>query len=107
MPNTTRKIKYKVSQKVSFPISFFRCTEVSEDKNSTQICLDFSLPFFYIVPKLVQERAITYDEIFLALAVEGDILLPTPFLDLGFDGTIRWKSPAFKIFFQFAKHMKV
>jgi hypothetical protein len=33
-----------------------------------------------------------YDEIFYALAAEGDILLPKPFPDLGFDGVVKWKA---------------
>jgi hypothetical protein len=47
-----------------------------------------------------------YNEIFQALAVE-DGLLQKPFLDLSFDGVIRWKLPASEMFSQFAKHMKV
>jgi hypothetical protein len=43
------------------------------------------------------------DEIFQALAVEGNILLLKPFLDLGFDGVVRWKLLAKKTFYQFAK----
>jgi hypothetical protein len=42
-----------------------------------------------------------------ALAVDGDVLLQKPFLDLGFDGVVRWKLPASETFFQFAKHVKV
>jgi hypothetical protein len=34
-----------------------------------------------------------------ALAVEGDVLLPKPFLLYGFDGVVRWKSPASEMFF--------
>jgi hypothetical protein len=48
-----------------------------------------------------------YDEIFRALTVEADVLLPKPFLDLGFDGVVRWKTPASEMFFQFSKHVKV
>jgi hypothetical protein len=42
-----------------------------------------------------------YDEIFQAMAVEEDALLPKPFLDLGFNGVVRWKSPASGMFFSF------
>jgi hypothetical protein len=48
-----------------------------------------------------------YNEIFQALVVDGDALLPNPFLDLCFDGVIRWKLPATEMFYQFAKHVKV
>jgi hypothetical protein len=37
-------------------------------------------------PRLVQTLAIIYDEIFQALTIKGDDLLPKPFLHLGFDG---------------------
>jgi hypothetical protein len=50
-------------------------------KKSTWIPLDNSPLFFHTVSKLVQAFVITYDEIFQALAVEGDVLLPKPFLD--------------------------
>jgi hypothetical protein len=63
--------------------------------------------FFHIVPILVQALVIMCDEIFQTMAVEGDVLLLKPFLDLGFDGVIRWKSLAWEMFFQFAKHVKV
>jgi hypothetical protein len=43
--------------------------------------LDISPVFFSTVSKLVQALGITYDEIFQALAVEGDVLLPKSFLD--------------------------
>jgi hypothetical protein len=45
----------------------------------------------HTVPKLVQVHSITDDEVFQALATGGDILLPKAFLDLSFDGVIRWK----------------
>jgi hypothetical protein len=48
-----------------------------------------------------------YYEIFQALAVEGDVLFSKPFMDLGPDGIVRWKSPASEVFFQFAKHVDV
>jgi hypothetical protein len=44
-------------------------------------------------------RDLTYDEIFQALAVEQDVLLPKPLLNLGFDGVVRWKSPASEVLF--------
>jgi hypothetical protein len=56
--------------------------EVSEDKKITRICLDIGPPFFHTVSKLVQALVIIHDEIFEVLAVEGDVLLPKPFLDL-------------------------
>jgi hypothetical protein len=43
--------------------------------------LDISPLFFHIVSKLVQELVITCDEIFQALAAEGDVLHTKPFLD--------------------------
>jgi hypothetical protein len=46
--------------------------------------------FFHTVPKLVHALVVTYDESFQAQAVEGDFPLPKPFLDLGFDGVVRW-----------------
>jgi hypothetical protein len=55
--------------------------EVSGDKKSRRTSLDMILLFFCIVSKPVQALVITYDEIFQALAVEGDVLLPKPFLD--------------------------
>jgi hypothetical protein len=80
--------------------------EVSGDKKSRLICLDTNPLFFYIVPKFVQALVIMYDEIFQALMLEEDSLLPKPFLDLGFDSVIRRKSASYK-FFQFSKHLKV
>jgi hypothetical protein len=64
--------------------------------------------FFHIVPKLIQTPVITYNEIFQALAVEGDISLPKPFMDLGFDSVVRRtrKSLASEMIFQFAKHLQ-
>jgi hypothetical protein len=55
--------------------------EVNGDKKSTQISLDISPLFFHIFSTLDQALAITHDEVFHALAVEGDILLLKPFLD--------------------------
>jgi hypothetical protein len=52
--------------------------------------LDISLLFFHTVPELVQALVITYDDIFQGLTVEG-VLLPKPFLDLGFAGVFRCK----------------
>jgi hypothetical protein len=54
--------------------------------------LDISPLFSHIVAKLIQTSVITYDEIFQALAVK-DVLLPKPFLGLGFDGVFRRKTP--------------
>jgi hypothetical protein len=55
--------------------------EANADKKSTRMSLDTSSLFFHIVSKLVQALVITYDEIFQALAEEGDVLFPKPFLD--------------------------
>jgi hypothetical protein len=61
--------------------------------------LDISPLSFHIVPKLVQALVIiTYDDIFLALAVEEDILLLKTFPDLSFNGVIKWKSLASEMF---------
>jgi hypothetical protein len=68
--------------------------EVNGDKKSTRIHLGISPLFFHIVLKLVQALLIKCDEIFQAVAVKGDVLLPKPFLDLGFGGVFRLKSPA-------------
>jgi hypothetical protein len=56
--------------------------EVTGDKESTQISLDISPLFFHIISKLVQALVTTYNEVSQALAVEGDIPLSKPFLDL-------------------------
>jgi hypothetical protein len=50
--------------------------EINRDKNSIRISLDISPLFFHTVSKLVQALVMTYDEIFQALAVEGEVLLP-------------------------------
>jgi hypothetical protein len=81
--------------------------EGNGDKKSTHICLDISSLFFHTVPILFQALVIMYDEIFQALAVEGYVLLPKPFLDLGFDGVFRCKPLASETFLQFAKHVEV
>jgi hypothetical protein len=67
--------------------------EVSKDKKGIQISLDISPLFFHLASKLVQALVITYDK--------------QPFLDLGFDGVVRWKLPASEMFFQFPKYVKV
>jgi hypothetical protein len=54
---------------------------ISGGKKSTRMSLDISPLFFHRVSELDQELVITYDGIFQSLAVEGDILLPKPFLD--------------------------
>jgi hypothetical protein len=66
--------------------------EVSGEMKSKWISLDISPLFFYIVSKLVQAPVITYDK------TEDDVLLPKPFLDLGFNGVVRWKSVALEMF---------
>jgi hypothetical protein len=78
-----------VSQKVRLPLLW---GGVNGSKKITRICLDNSALFFHILSKLVQALFITYDEISQALAV-GDVLLPKPFLNLGFDDVVRWKPP--------------
>jgi hypothetical protein len=50
-------------------------------KKSTWISLDTGPLFFHITSKLVQALAKIYDEIFQALVVKGDILLPKQFMD--------------------------
>jgi hypothetical protein len=67
-------------QEVWFPISF-TWVEVSVDRKSTPISLDISPLFSHIVSKLVQAFVIIYVGIFQALALQGDVLLPKPFLD--------------------------
>jgi hypothetical protein len=54
---------------------------VNGGKKSTWISLDISLLFFHIVSKIIQALVITYNEIFQAMMVEGDVLLLKPFLD--------------------------
>jgi hypothetical protein len=56
--------------------------EVNGGKKTTRITLDIRPLFFHIVSKLVHAAVITYDKIFQALAIEGDVLLPKQFLDL-------------------------
>jgi hypothetical protein len=63
--------------------------------------------FFHIVFKLVQPSVITHDEIFQALAVGGNVLLPKPFLDIRFDVVVGWKLPASEMYFQPSKRVKV
>jgi hypothetical protein len=55
--------------------------EVSGDKNSTPVSSDTEPLFSHIVSKRVHALVITYDDIFQAQAVEGDVLLQKPFLD--------------------------
>jgi hypothetical protein len=78
----------RVSQKVSFPISFLGEWEISGDKKSRWICLDIIPLFCHTVPELIQALVITYDEIFKALPVEGDVLLPKPFLNFSHHHTV-------------------
>jgi hypothetical protein len=73
--------------------------ETCGDNKSIQIRLNISRIFFHTVPKLVQALVITYVDIFHSLAVEGGVLLPKTFLDLGFDCVVTWKSPASEMFF--------
>jgi hypothetical protein len=55
--------------------------EKNGDKKSIRISLDIVLLYFHIVSKIVQAFLTTYDEIFQALAAEGDAPLPMPFMD--------------------------
>jgi hypothetical protein len=55
--------------------------EVSGHKKSIWMSSNISPLFFHIVSKLVQAPVITYDGIFQALVVQGDVLLLKPFLD--------------------------
>jgi hypothetical protein len=54
--------------------------EANGRKKIIRIFWDTSPVPFYIVYKLVQALVIINDEIFQALAVEADVLLPKPFL---------------------------
>jgi hypothetical protein len=45
-----------------------------------RISLGIGLIFFHIISKLAEALVIIYDEIFEAVAAEGDVLLPKPFL---------------------------
>jgi hypothetical protein len=72
--------------------------EVNGDKKSTRISLGIRPLFFHIVSKLVHAAVIIYDEIFQALAVQGDVLQQKQFLDIGFDLVVRWKFPASEMF---------
>jgi hypothetical protein len=62
---------------------------VSGNKKSTRKCLAICPLFFQTVRKLVQALVITYDEIYQALVIEGDVLLSKPFPELGFDGVVK------------------
>jgi hypothetical protein len=73
--------------------------EINGDRKSIWMSLDISPLFFHIVTKLIQALVIIYDEIFQAPVVEGDILFQKPFLDLGFDGVVSWKSMVLEMFF--------
>jgi hypothetical protein len=50
-------------------------------KKSIQMSLDISPLFLHIVSEIVQALVVIYDEIFQALAVEGDFLLRQALLD--------------------------
>jgi hypothetical protein len=56
--------------------------DLNADKKSTKIYLNISPVFFHIVHKLVQ-ALLMKDQILKAVALEGDVLLPKPFLDVG------------------------
>jgi hypothetical protein len=84
---------------------FFRWMEMSGDKKSRRICLVIGPLFFHIFPELVQALVITYSEIFQALAVEGDVLLPKSFLDLGHHRTAPTRTPrSFTCLVNWKKH---
>jgi hypothetical protein len=53
------------------------------------VCSDVSPLFFHVVLKLVQALFIRNDEIFQVLAVEENVLLLKPFLNLGTGGVAR------------------
>jgi len=53
--------------------------------------------FFYNVTGFVHTFVTGYDELFQALATEGNVLLLGPLLDFGFD-VVRWKLPTSKMF---------
>jgi hypothetical protein len=55
--------------------------EVNGDMKSIQIRLYISPVFFRTVSKIVQALVKTYHEIFQLLMLEGDVLLPKPFID--------------------------
>jgi hypothetical protein len=83
--------------------------ETSGDKKkSTWICLDINPLFSHTDPKPVQALVITYDEVSQALAVEADVMLPNPFLDLGLDGVVRWNwAPSeFHVFGELKRHLR-
>jgi hypothetical protein len=61
--------------------------EVSGKKKNKQMFGNQS-SIFHIDFNHAQALVITYGDVFQALAVEGDILLPKPFLGLGFDGVV-------------------
>jgi hypothetical protein len=50
-------------------------------------------------PQTVQAPVIRKDDIFQSLAVQGDVQLRKPFLNLGIDVVVRWKLPATEMFF--------
>jgi hypothetical protein len=78
--------------------------EVSGDKKSSRICLNVSILFFNLVPKLVLAPVVTYDEIYQALAVEGDFLLPKSFLDTPYNPDL---APSdFHVFGKLKKHLR-
>jgi hypothetical protein len=53
--------------------------------------------FFNTVTGFVHTFVTCYDELFQALAKEGNVLLSRPLLNFGFD-VIRWKLPTSKMF---------
>jgi hypothetical protein len=73
--------------------------EVNGEEKIKRISLDVSPLFFRIVSRLVQALVIICGEVFQALVVERNVLLPKPCLDPGFDGVVGWKSPASEMFF--------
>jgi hypothetical protein len=83
--------------------------ELSGVKKHIRICSYIIPIFFHIVPEHVQAVVVMHDEMFRTLAVEKDFLLSEQFLDLGFDGVVRRKTPASKMssFFKFNSHVKV
>jgi hypothetical protein len=62
-----------------------------------------SVLYFSTVSNLVQSLVITYGEIFQA----RNVFWTSAMTVVGFEGVVRWKSPAPEMFFQFAKDVKI
>jgi hypothetical protein len=75
-------------------------------RKCTRIRLDIRPLFFHIVPKFVQALVIRHDEIFKALAVKEDVLLPKPFMDLSHHRTIRFGPSDFLVFGKLKNYLR-